>query len=238
MKQGEFYQLLANLRRAPGGGLAQLWDVLTTISDNESVWHNISYPLLGLLTVDGDIIRRSGGFVVRLPIGGAGEVLTVVWGVPTWAAPAGGGATESCRVYYDIPAGQFIPAAVVTPLAFNVERFDTDGMHDNVVNNTRITINTAGKYLIGGNIQWQSGTGGGSVRQILVRLNGSLAVVLPGAVQFQAAAAGSFRINVNCIWDSIVGDYFELCAHHTDATDPLRVNTEPGSPEFWAHRLS
>ena len=33
------------------------------------------------------------------------------------------------------------------PVAWNDEAFDTDGMHDNSTNNSRITINTAGIYL-------------------------------------------------------------------------------------------
>lgn len=194
------------------------------------------------LQATGDILYAAGAGtirrVARLGIGGAGNVLTVAGGVPTWAPAAGGGATEGCRVYHN--ANQGILIMTVTALAFNQERFDTDGMHDTAINNSRITIQTAGKYLIGGVIEWASGAGGNSVRQILVRRNG-----IPGdagfivANMFMAGGPGSFRVAVNTIWDCAATDYFELCAHHTDATSPLAVVANPTvSPEFWAHRLS
>jgi hypothetical protein len=44
------------------------------------------------MTTTGDTIYSSSGSTpARLPIGSTGNVLTVAGGVPTWAAPAGGG---------------------------------------------------------------------------------------------------------------------------------------------------
>ena len=43
-----------------------------------------------LLTTLGDMIRRGAAVPERFGIGAAGDVLTVVAGVPTWQAPAGG----------------------------------------------------------------------------------------------------------------------------------------------------
>jgi len=42
----------------------------------------------------GDLIRRGASVFERLAVGTAGQVLTVVGGVPAWAAPAGGGALD------------------------------------------------------------------------------------------------------------------------------------------------
>lgn len=66
------------------------------------------------------------------------------------------GSPPACRVYHNTT--QSISNGVVTPLAFNSERYDTDTMHDTVTNNTRITINTAGLYLITGNIVFVTDT--------------------------------------------------------------------------------
>lgn len=47
------------------------------------------YIAISLLTVDGDIIIRSGGAPTRLAIGAANRVLTVSGGLPAWVAPTG-----------------------------------------------------------------------------------------------------------------------------------------------------
>lgn len=149
----------------------------------------------------------------------------------------GGGFPEDCRLYHT--ANQPIVQGVVTPLAFNSEYRDPTGMHDTVINNTRITIATPGHYIFGGNITWASGNGGGTVRQVLIRLNGSPYLA---ANMFQAGAQGSFRININVPYECVATDYVELCAHHFDAVSPLNVDAELVnglylSPLFWAIRV-
>ena len=52
----------------------------------------------------------------------------------------------ACRVYHN--ANQALASATDVVLAFNQERYDTDSMHDTVTNNSRITFNTAGLYLV------------------------------------------------------------------------------------------
>ncbi len=44
-----------------------------------------------------------------------------------------------------------ITTAVDTAAPFDTEALDTDGMHDNVTNNTRITPTTAGLYVVSSN---------------------------------------------------------------------------------------
>lgn len=73
---------------------------------------------------------------------------------------AGGppGADISCRVR--LLANQSIPNNVLTNVNWTTEDYDTDGMHDNAVNNDRITFNTAGKYLVNFNTIWFSNNTG------------------------------------------------------------------------------
>lgn len=52
----------------------------------------------------------------------------------------------ACRVYHNTT--QSINDNSETALVFNSERYDTDGMHSTSVNTGRITINTAGLYLV------------------------------------------------------------------------------------------
>ncbi len=63
-----------------------------------------------------------------------------------WAAPAAAGFV-GCNIY--LSANQSITNATATAIAYNTEIFDTDGFHDNSVNNTRVTIPSGkgGKYL-------------------------------------------------------------------------------------------
>lgn len=52
----------------------------------------------------------------------------------------------ACRVYHNTT--QLCADAADTIVAFNSERWDTDVMHDTVTNNSRVTIKTAGLYLL------------------------------------------------------------------------------------------
>ena len=57
-----------------------------------------------------------------------------------------------CKVYQN--TGEVINDASNTTLSFDLEYFDTDGMHDNSTNNSRITIVTAGVYLVIGSVRY------------------------------------------------------------------------------------
>ena len=58
----------------------------------------------------------------------------------------------SCRVTHSV--NQTTTTGAMTTLAFDTEIWDTDNMHDNVTNNSRITFKTAGRYLIGLSVSW------------------------------------------------------------------------------------
>jgi hypothetical protein len=78
------------------GGLAVTqWDggFLYFSSASSAIWFDYTQSgLTNPMTTTGDIIYASSGSTpARLGIGSTGNVLTVAGGVPTWAAPAGGG---------------------------------------------------------------------------------------------------------------------------------------------------
>ena len=63
-----------------------------TNADMDFVWAADSAGMTNPMTTTGDTIYSSSGSTpARLAIGSTGNVLTVAGGVPTWAAPAGGG---------------------------------------------------------------------------------------------------------------------------------------------------
>ena len=68
---------------------------------------------------------------------------------------------------------QSITTSTATAVQWNTEGFDSDGFHDNVTNNTRLTIpaGCGGIYLVSCTITWQNNATG--ARELLIRLNGS-----------------------------------------------------------------
>jgi len=76
------------------GNFAYLKDTNVTTYYTGSAWANLDTTgMTNPMTTTGDIIYSSPGSTpVRLGIGSTGNVLTVASGVPSWAAPAGGGA--------------------------------------------------------------------------------------------------------------------------------------------------
>lgn len=73
------------LTDCPGGG-SNDWDDLTNIPD-------AIQDILGVAFAKGDMLYYDGSNLTRLPIGTAGQVLTVVGGDPVWSA-GGAGATN------------------------------------------------------------------------------------------------------------------------------------------------
>ena len=75
------------------GNFAYLKDTNVTTYYTGSAWANLDTTgMTNPMTTTGDTIYSSSGSTpARLGIGTTGQVLTVAGGVPTWAAPAGGG---------------------------------------------------------------------------------------------------------------------------------------------------
>jgi hypothetical protein len=111
------------------GNFAYLKDTNVTTYYTGSAWANLDTTgMTNPMTTTGDTIYSSSGSTpARLGIGSTGNVLTVSGGVPTWAAPAGGGkvlqvvnatyATETT-----VSSSTFIDSgltATITPTASN-----------------------------------------------------------------------------------------------------------------------
>ena len=74
----------------------------------------------------------------------------------------------ACRVGSN--AVQLLGAGVWNTIAFNVESFDTANMHDNAVNNSRITIPVSGLYLFNASVEVAAITG---IIAMGLRVNGA-----------------------------------------------------------------
>lgn len=122
-----------------------------------------------------------------------------------------------CAVYSD--AQQSLANSSEVALAFNQESFDTDSMHDNSTNNTRVTFTTAGTYVITSNIVYAAnGTG---YRKIILRLNGSTVL---NQCRFIAFSTPDNLFMISTIYTFDADDYVETVAFQNSGGS---LNTEP-----------
>lgn len=115
---------------------------------------------------------------------------------------------------------------VLGALAFNTEDFDTDGFHDNVTNNTRLTIPSDKniKYVeLTGCIACDLDTND-TWRRLMIVKNGTTAV---GEITRSEAGSGLWGLNVSSGPLSVIsGDYFELWAQtESDASISILQNS-------------
>ena len=94
---------------------------------------------------------------------------------------------NSCaRVYRN--SAQSINDSTLTALAFNNEQYDTDGLHDNATNNSRLTCVLAGKYAISAGVEFD-GVTPGSNALVLIRIVRSDTVMIGESRQCHPAGA-------------------------------------------------
>ena len=140
-----------------------------------------------------------------------------------WVAIAGGSTDISCRVY---AGGATSLSTTFASIAFNTENFDTDTMHDNSTNNSRITIKTAGKYSIGGQINIAANSALG----VRLLLNGGSVI---GRI-FQGNSGATEGANIDTIYDFAVNDYIELQGAVGSGTATTSTDQQTN---FWAVKL-
>lgn len=112
---------------------------------------------------------------------------------------------HGARVFHN--ADQSIPNNTLTVAAFNSERFDTDGYHSTVTNNSRLTIppGLGGKYAISANAGFASNSSGQRRLRILIDNGAAVADIIN-----QAPASGSWVGSVSTITQLAVGQFVEL----------------------------
>lgn len=183
---GDHHAQLHATAHASGGGDAVKLDDLAAPTDITTL--NAS------LTAHGLLIKLGGGATNFLRADG------------TWAAPAGGGGTDiSVRAFNS--AAQSIPNAAWTTVTLNSETYDTNTMHDLVTNNSRLTCNTAGKFMVVVAGQFATNSAGRRLCRILKNGAGS-----PPAAEFfpsSVASAGCAVILMD-IMNLVVGDFIEF----------------------------
>jgi hypothetical protein len=160
----------------------------------------------------------------RLRVSGSTGVVDHPTGLSVASRPV---IMAGCRVYKN--ALQSIANATEVAINLDTERVDTDGFHDTVTNNTRLTIPTglAGTYVITGNITWATNATG--IRQVGLRLNGSNAI----AIQTTNGVAGvNTCMSVTTTHALVVGDYVEMTVYQTSTVTLDVARVASYSPEL------
>jgi len=137
--------------------------------------------------------------------------------------------TLGARVRHSL--NQSIADNTNTALGFNSERSDTDAVHDNTLNNSRLSCKTAGTYLIGGSFAFAASPTG--IRQISILLNGTTTI----AAQRVPASSVDTMLSISTVYALAVNDYVQLFAYQNSG-GALSVNAAASySPEFYLHKL-
>src|SRR5262245_8790974 len=161
--------------------------------------------------------------ITKLDVGQVQKEATINAALDTLDAFLGNGPTA--RVYHNTT--QSISDSTVTAVSLNSERFDTDTIHDNSTNNSRLTCKTAGKYLIIANVGFASNATG--YRSVAIRLNGSTYIA---STQVTAINGATTRLAPSTLYALAVNDYVEAIVFQTSGG---ALNTEQSgniTPEF------
>lgn len=139
--------------------------------------------------------------------------------------------SKDCRAYHN--AAQAVTTATFTVLALNSERYDTDGIHDTVTNNSRLTCKTAGKYIITGNVEFAANATGFRIVQIY--LNGATTIAYQ--IELNPTAGGLIEMTISTLYSLALNDFVELRVYQNSGGNLNVTSAANYSPEFAMSRV-
>lgn len=127
-----------------------------------------------------------------------------------------------CKVYRTTDFTGLSSTGTWYAVSFDNEDWDTDAMHSNATNPSRITVPFTGRYAIAACVGWDGDTTG-TYRQAAIRHQGStfLTVVIDGPTAYT-------RQNLYVEASVSAGEYVELVAAH-DATSSRTLTVDTWS---------
>lgn len=137
----------------------------------------------------------------------------------------------TCRVYSSV--NQNTTTGVDVTLTFNQERFDTDGMHDNATNNSRITFITAGVYVMTLCMTWEANATGD--RKIRIRLNGTTIIA---ADEKSSDQNDDFDHTVSTVYKVAANDYIEAYVAQNSGVTLQSIANGNYAPEMAVARVA
>jgi hypothetical protein len=186
----------------------------------------------------GDLLYRDAAAWARLAAGTSGQFLQSggASANPSWVT-ANSFTPAYCKAH--LTTGQSISNNTETAINFTAEEYDTDTMHNNVTNNTRITFTTAGTYLVGFTANWAVSNTTGR-RSAALRKNGTTYMNGLACEISNANAANQLRLHNSGIYVASAADYMELIAFQTSGGS---INMDEGDipggrTTIWATRIA
>lgn len=139
-----------------------------------------------------------------------------------------------CRVYHDTT--QSVSDITETTLSFNQERFDVGGMHSTSSNTSRITINTAGVYVVSFSCEFASAIDYLCLYS-LCRLNGTTVIGRSPTYRHDSGDGSSAATSFSFLHKFAAADYIEVRVYQNNGANVARnvLSTSQFSPEFAAH---
>lgn len=138
--------------------------------------------------------------------------------------------TQGCRVWNNF--NQTFLTGIYDFVNFTNEEYDTDTMHDLVVNPERITIKTAGIYIITFHAKWASNTTG--YRRAGIILNAS---TWKAEQRLDAPNTTNVSHNITTHLQLSIGDYLRARAYQNSGGDLNMLHSTHYSPYFMAQRV-
>lgn len=174
---------------------------------------DISDTLDILAQTVGDILVRAVDRWKPPVPGNVNDVLTLKGSpaIPEWQPAAGGGVSFGGALATKL-GNQSIPNATWTAIIFDAEQYDSDGLHDNAVNPSRMTV-PAGwtKVRLTAGTKWTSNNTGERIMRF--KMNGAQ---FPGdAWQRNLSRANSQNSTASPAIAVVEDDYFEFEVYHT-----------------------
>lgn len=123
-------------------------------------------------------------------------------------------------------ADQTVPVTTWTSITFNQEEYDTNAMHDNVTNNTRITIKTGGEYRINYHVKHDAMDKTSYNTRIYKNGSGEVEGTCDASFGSKDASFGTLKGNSHLL-TLVEDDYLEVQFYHDNGTtqDVLSSNT-------------
>lgn len=142
-----------------------------------------------------------------------------------------GGLGLGARVFNS--ANISIPNNVFTALTFDSEDYDNDDIHSTVLNTSRLTATTPGKYLIQANLAFALNTTGNRWGEILLNGATRIAIYNTGG----PVSNGAQEVTPSVQDDLAEGDFVEVRVHQ-DSGGALNIITDAeNSPYFMMMRI-
>jgi hypothetical protein len=160
-----------------------------------------------------------------------GDRLTIDGNGVLSADVQGGGSFIGCRVN---KSGDLTVADNTNvTVDFGVEEFDTDNMHDNSTNNSRITFNTAGYYSFGYGFQTGTGAVTGNMGAFIKNQDGIILaetrIVVNNNQVCESQVTGMTYFNA--------GEYITAVAIQQTGVSQVYYTNTSYSNRFWAYKV-